>query len=228
MTTLVIGSGLVGSQVARILVERGEKPVLMDAAAQPQAIGQIVDLGNVTTDRGRRAAAAVDRRCAAHPRHHQDRAHRGQSAADARRAEGAVFGDQPQHHGHRERAGGRARDGPQARRRVELERAQSLSRRRRGRRRVRQGGSLPAADHVLFRHQAGGREPRPQLREVVRDRVRRPALRRGVRAVERRWRRRAFERRARGDAATRSPARRRWCRPARWSGSIPRTRRAAR
>ncbi len=48
MTTLVIGSGLIGSQVARILVERGEKPVLMDSAAQPQAIGQIVDLAKVT------------------------------------------------------------------------------------------------------------------------------------------------------------------------------------
>ena len=48
MTTLVIGSGLIGSQVARILVERGEKPVLMDHAAQPQAIGQIVDLAKVT------------------------------------------------------------------------------------------------------------------------------------------------------------------------------------
>ena len=43
MTTLVIGSGLIGSQVARILVERGEKPILMDYAAQPQAISQIVD-----------------------------------------------------------------------------------------------------------------------------------------------------------------------------------------
>jgi nucleoside-diphosphate-sugar epimerase len=48
MTTLVIGSGLVGSQVARILVERGEKPVLMDWAAQTEAIGQIVDLAGVT------------------------------------------------------------------------------------------------------------------------------------------------------------------------------------
>jgi nucleoside-diphosphate-sugar epimerase len=48
MTTLVIGSGLIGSQIARILVERGEKPVLMDTAAQPQAIGQIVDLAKVT------------------------------------------------------------------------------------------------------------------------------------------------------------------------------------
>lgn len=48
MTTLVIGVGLIGSQVARILVERGEKPVLMDFAAQPQAISQIVDLAKVT------------------------------------------------------------------------------------------------------------------------------------------------------------------------------------
>ena len=48
MTTLVIGSGLIGSQIARILVEQGEKPVLMDTAAQPQAIGQIVDLAKVT------------------------------------------------------------------------------------------------------------------------------------------------------------------------------------
>src|ERR1700675_253057 len=48
MTTLVIGSGLIGSQVARILVERGEKPVLMDYAAQRQAIGQIVELAKVT------------------------------------------------------------------------------------------------------------------------------------------------------------------------------------
>jgi nucleoside-diphosphate-sugar epimerase len=48
VTTLVIGSGLIGSQIARILVERGEKPVLMDHAAQPQAIGEIVDLAKVT------------------------------------------------------------------------------------------------------------------------------------------------------------------------------------
>jgi nucleoside-diphosphate-sugar epimerase len=45
---LVIGAGLIGSQIARILVERGEKPVLMDHAAQPQSIGQIVDLAKVT------------------------------------------------------------------------------------------------------------------------------------------------------------------------------------
>lgn len=47
MTTLVIGSGLIGSQVARILVEQGETPVLMDSAAQPKAIAQIVDLNRV-------------------------------------------------------------------------------------------------------------------------------------------------------------------------------------
>lgn len=48
MTTLVIGAGLIGSQVARILVEQGERPVLMDHAAQPRAIGQIVELDRVT------------------------------------------------------------------------------------------------------------------------------------------------------------------------------------
>jgi nucleoside-diphosphate-sugar epimerase len=52
MTTLVIGAGLIGSQVARILAERGEKPVLMDVAAQPAAMGQIVDLSKVTLVQG--------------------------------------------------------------------------------------------------------------------------------------------------------------------------------
>lgn len=48
MTTLVIGAGLIGSQVARILAEHGEKPVLMDVAAQTKAISEIVDLDKVT------------------------------------------------------------------------------------------------------------------------------------------------------------------------------------
>lgn len=48
MTSLIIGAGLVGSQVARILVERGERPVLMDPAPQPGALGEIVDLKAVT------------------------------------------------------------------------------------------------------------------------------------------------------------------------------------
>jgi nucleoside-diphosphate-sugar epimerase len=44
MTVLIIGAGLVGSQIARLLVEQGQRPVLMDAAAQRQALGEIVDL----------------------------------------------------------------------------------------------------------------------------------------------------------------------------------------
>jgi nucleoside-diphosphate-sugar epimerase len=52
MTTLVIGSGLIGSQVARILVERGETPVLMDVAAQREAIAEIVPLDKVTLIQG--------------------------------------------------------------------------------------------------------------------------------------------------------------------------------
>lgn len=52
MTTLVIGAGLIGSQVARILTERGEKPVLMDVAAQREAIAEIVDLDKVTLIQG--------------------------------------------------------------------------------------------------------------------------------------------------------------------------------
>lgn len=52
MTTLVIGSGLIGSQVARILTERGETPVLMDVAPQRDAIGEIVDLAKVTLIQG--------------------------------------------------------------------------------------------------------------------------------------------------------------------------------
>ena len=52
MTTLVIGSGLIGSQVARILVERGETPVLMDVAAQRDAIAEIVPLDKLTLIQG--------------------------------------------------------------------------------------------------------------------------------------------------------------------------------
>src|SRR6478735_8666277 len=52
MTTLVIGAGLIGSQVARILVERGEKPVLMDVAAQTKSVGEIVELAKVTLIQG--------------------------------------------------------------------------------------------------------------------------------------------------------------------------------
>jgi nucleoside-diphosphate-sugar epimerase len=52
MTTLVIGAGLVGSQIARLLVEKGERPVLMDRAPQPRALARIVDLSRVTLVEG--------------------------------------------------------------------------------------------------------------------------------------------------------------------------------
>jgi nucleoside-diphosphate-sugar epimerase len=52
MTVLIIGTGLVGSQIARILVEQGERPVLMDRAPQPKALGEIVELTKVTLTEG--------------------------------------------------------------------------------------------------------------------------------------------------------------------------------
>lgn len=47
MATLIIGAGLVGSHIARELVAEGQVPVLMDAAPQPDALGEIVDLARV-------------------------------------------------------------------------------------------------------------------------------------------------------------------------------------
>lgn len=52
MTTLIIGAGLVGSQIASILAARGETPVLMDRSAQPEALGEIVDLARVALVEG--------------------------------------------------------------------------------------------------------------------------------------------------------------------------------
>jgi nucleoside-diphosphate-sugar epimerase len=43
MTTLVIGAGLVGAQVARILIEQGEAPVLFDTAPQTDALAEHFD-----------------------------------------------------------------------------------------------------------------------------------------------------------------------------------------
>ena len=43
MAILIIGSGLVGSQIARILVEEGERPVILELAPQPEAVADIVD-----------------------------------------------------------------------------------------------------------------------------------------------------------------------------------------
>jgi nucleoside-diphosphate-sugar epimerase len=47
MAVLIIGAGLVGSQIARLLVEQGQRPVLMDTAAQPASLAEIVDLKRV-------------------------------------------------------------------------------------------------------------------------------------------------------------------------------------
>lgn len=52
MAVLVTGSGLVGSQVARLLVESGDRPVLLDLAPQLDAITDIVDPGRVTLVQG--------------------------------------------------------------------------------------------------------------------------------------------------------------------------------
>ena len=52
MTVLVIGASLIGSQVARLLVEAGERPVLFDVAHQPEALSEIVDLDRVVLARG--------------------------------------------------------------------------------------------------------------------------------------------------------------------------------
>lgn len=52
MSVLIIGGGLIGSQIARILVEAGERPVVMDATPQPEALADIVDIGQITLVRG--------------------------------------------------------------------------------------------------------------------------------------------------------------------------------
>lgn len=52
MAILIVGSGLVGSQIARILVEEGERPVILDVAPQPEALADIVDVERLTLRRG--------------------------------------------------------------------------------------------------------------------------------------------------------------------------------
>lgn len=52
MAILIIGSGLVGSQVGRILVEEGERPVILDLAPQPEVLADIVDLSRITLKQG--------------------------------------------------------------------------------------------------------------------------------------------------------------------------------
>ncbi len=52
MAVLVVGGGLVGSQIARVLLERGKTPIIFDRIPQPQALGGIVDLSRITLLQG--------------------------------------------------------------------------------------------------------------------------------------------------------------------------------
>ena len=52
MAVLITGSGLIGSQVARILVEQGEHPTILDVSPQLMALADIVDPERVTVVRG--------------------------------------------------------------------------------------------------------------------------------------------------------------------------------
>ena len=52
MTVLIVGAGVVGAQVARIEVERGERPVMLDISPQADAISEIVDPSDVKIVRG--------------------------------------------------------------------------------------------------------------------------------------------------------------------------------
>jgi len=50
--TLIIGASLIGSQVARTLVDAGQSPVLFDKSFQESAIDDIVDLAKVRLETG--------------------------------------------------------------------------------------------------------------------------------------------------------------------------------
>jgi nucleoside-diphosphate-sugar epimerase len=52
MAVLVTGSGLVGSQIARLLVEAGDPPVLLDLAPQLDALADVVDPRRLTVVQG--------------------------------------------------------------------------------------------------------------------------------------------------------------------------------
>ena len=47
MSTLIIGAGLVGSQIAKILVDAGERPLVMDQRPQREVLSNIVDLDKI-------------------------------------------------------------------------------------------------------------------------------------------------------------------------------------
>jgi len=52
MSILIIGSGVVGTQIARLEVERGERPVVMELAPQPDAIAQVLDISKIDLIQG--------------------------------------------------------------------------------------------------------------------------------------------------------------------------------
>jgi nucleoside-diphosphate-sugar epimerase len=52
MRTAVIGGGLVGSQIVRLLAEAGGRPVLFDASPQREALAEVVDLDRVDVVQG--------------------------------------------------------------------------------------------------------------------------------------------------------------------------------
>ena len=47
MTTLIIGAGLVGSQIAKILADEGGRPLVMDQRLQRDVLEKIVDLDRI-------------------------------------------------------------------------------------------------------------------------------------------------------------------------------------
>lgn len=52
MVTMITGAGMVGCQIARILAEQGERPVLFELAPQMDNIASIVDLARIKVIRG--------------------------------------------------------------------------------------------------------------------------------------------------------------------------------
>ena len=52
MAVLIIGAGLVGSQIARLEIERGERPVMLELSPQWDAVGDIADLGALKVYQG--------------------------------------------------------------------------------------------------------------------------------------------------------------------------------
>ncbi|MBI3940915.1 MAG: NAD(P)-dependent oxidoreductase [Acidobacteria bacterium] len=52
MAILIIGAGLIGSQIARLEVERGQRPVIFDISPQPDALAAVVDLDTINLVQG--------------------------------------------------------------------------------------------------------------------------------------------------------------------------------